>query len=629
MLYLPLYADQKRQPDAAVRAEGKLEIFTLSTPPSFSFSSKNAPFLLSAALRLITLIVLLTSSMPASFAADTDFLGIGQVLGLPPAGQDLTATSPAAPAQAVPATPPAAIVTTPQLGTQPPQFFDYSTNLKSDVFGANLFTGSFAREGAAQFNPDYVIATGDKIQVRFWGAFEYEAPLTVDPKGNIFMPHVGPVRVLGVRNQDLQKLIESAVRRVFRANVYSYASLAAAQPVRVFVSGFVNRPGLYSGTSMDSLLHYLDQAGGIDVDRGSFLDVEVKRGSYVRDTVNLYDFALNGDMPLIQLADGDVIFVAPRQNTVKVNGLAGNAKRFEFNDEARTVADLIRVAKPYPEATHVRVVRNTGTIKNVEYYPLSNAASVNLENGDELEFTADKKQGTITVRVEGETLSAQEYVVPYGTRIGTLLKQVRYSDRSDIKSLQLFRKSVRDRQKEMLRTALQRLEAAVLTVRSGTNEESMLRKNDADLMLQWVERAKAIEPSGQVMLAHADNLNGLLLENGDIIRVPSIDNLVLVSGEVLFPNTIAIEANKTVEDYIKTAGGYTQNADTSRIVIAHRDGSFEDTEENSGLFDADTVIRPGDEILVLPKVDEKYRQIAKEVMTMIYQMALGARVIIN
>ena len=33
----------------------------------------------------------------------------------------------------------------------------------------------------------------------------------------------------------------------------------------------MNRPGLYNGTSMDSLLHYLDQAGGIDAERGSFL----------------------------------------------------------------------------------------------------------------------------------------------------------------------------------------------------------------------------------------------------------------------------------------------------------------------------------------------------------------------
>jgi protein involved in polysaccharide export with SLBB domain len=157
------------------------------------------------------------------------------------------------------------------------------------------------------------------------------------------------------------------VRRTFRANVNSYASLAAAQPVRVFVGGNVTRPGLYGGTSMDSLLHYLDQAGGIDTERGSFLAVQVKRGNTLRGTFNLYDFLLKGSMPLLQLADGDVIFVPQRQGTVKVSGLVENAKRFEFATMAGTqpftVSSLAQIAKPLAQATHVRVVRNTGTGK--------------------------------------------------------------------------------------------------------------------------------------------------------------------------------------------------------------------------------------------------------------------------
>ena len=32
--------------------------------------------------------------------------------------------------------------------------------------------------------------------------------------------------------------------------------------------------------------------------------------------------------------------------------------------------------------------------------------------------------------------------------------------------------------------------------RSATNEESRLRKDEAELKLQWVERAKKVEPSG-------------------------------------------------------------------------------------------------------------------------------------
>lgn len=587
------------------------------------------------------LITLLLVTMISSAHAAGEIIGVDQAFSLPQS-QDASTIRPAMPAASSqpvfapspPLSSPAAVPAAPaapakDARSQPSSFFDYSVNLNSDVFGANLFSGAFARQGATQFNPDYVVAVGDQIQVRLWGAYQYESPLTVDPKGNIFLPHVGPVQVLGVRNQDLQRMVEAAVRKVFRANVYSYASLAAAQPVRIFVGGFVHRPGLYNGTSMDSLLHYLDQAGGIDPERGSFLDVQVKRGSQVRAMANLYDFLLDGRMPLVQLSDGDVIFVAPRQNTVTVRGLAENAKRFEFNDRSRTVADLARMAKPRAQATHVRVIRNTGTVKNVEYFPLAEASRITLENGDELEFTADKKPGTITVRVEGEHQSAQEYVLPYGSRMGDLIKQIQFTERSDAESLQLFRQSVKERQKLLLQTSLKSLETAALTARSGSTDEARLRKEEADLLLQWVERAKKVEPIGQVLVAQAAGRNELLLENGDILRVPAKDGLVLVSGEVLFPNAIAYDGGMSLEDYIRRAGGYTQNADVSRVVIAHRDGSFDEATGDRGflgLGGGAATVRSGDEILVLPRIDVKSRQVAKDLTQILFQIAVFAKV---
>lgn len=519
--------------------------------------------------------------------------------------------------------------------TQPPSLAaSQRTNQQSDTFGAQLFTGAFTSGGATQFNPDYLIATGDTLQVRLWGAFTFDAPLTVDPKGNIFLPHVGPVQVRGVPNAQLQSRVEAAVRRTFKANVNSYASLAAAQPVRVFVGGNVTRPGLYGGTSMDSLLQYLDQAGGIDTERGSFLAVQVKRGNTVRATFNLYDFLLKGSMPLLQLADGDVIFVPQRQGTVKVSGLVENAKRFEFATtetaaqpqiQPFTVSSLAQIAKPLAQATHVRVVRNTGTIKNTEYYPLAEASAVTLQNGDELDFTADKKPGTITVRVEGEHTSPQEYVLPYGTRLGALMQQIQLASDAEAQSTQLFRQSVKTRQKEMLATSLRSLEAALLTARSGSSDEARLRKEEAELTLQWVDRAKAIEPLGQVVVSQTSERDQLLLENGDIVRIPRKDGLVLVSGEVLFPNAVAYQTALGLGDYINRAGGFTQTADNARVVIARRDGSFEQTDA-SRLLNAATV-RPGDQVLVLPKVDEKQRQFWKDMTQIIYQIAVSAKVV--
>jgi protein involved in polysaccharide export with SLBB domain len=114
----------------------------------------------------------------------------------------------------------------------------------------------------------------------------------------------------------------------------------------------------------------------------------------------------------------------------------------------------------------------------------------------------------------------------------------------------------------------------------------------------------------------------LLLENGDVIKIPAHDGLVLVSGEVLFPNAIAYDSKLTLDDYIQRAGGYTQNADNSRIVVAHRDGSFDQGE-------SDLKMREGDQVLVLPKVDIKSRQIVKEMSQILYYIAVSAAVIIG
>lgn len=502
---------------------------------------------------------------------------------------------------------------------------DHLRNQTSDVFGAQLFTGAFSQPGATQFNPDYAITIGDQIQVRLWGAFTLDQTLMVDPKGNIFLPHAGPVNVLGVRNQELQTIVQNAVRRTFRNNVSSYASLAAAQPVRVFVGGNVNRPGLYNGTSMDSVLRYLDMAGGVDPERGSYLQIGVKRGQTTKAVINLYDFLLSGDMPMVQLADGDVIFVPAHMQRVRVKGLVTNAKRFEFDSRSQTVEQLMSLAKPHPTATHVRVVRNSGSIRNAEYYSLADASNVVLADGDELEFTADKKPGTITVRVEGEHNSAQEYVLPYGTRMGMLMENIAPTANAEMQSVQLFRESVKQRQKEMLATSLHNLEMSLLTARSGSSDEARLRKDEADLSLQWVERAKQIEPVGQVQISQASQRDSILLENGDVIRIPRKDDLVLVSGEVLFPNAVAYEENLNLQDYIDRAGGLTQMADNARIVVARRNGAFEQVNSKRLFSSAD--IYAGDQILVLPKVDDKKRQFWKDMTQILYQIAVSAKVV--
>ena len=105
------------------------------------------------------------------------------------------------------------------------------------------------------------------------------------------------------------------------------------------------------------------------------------------------------------------------------------------------------------------------------------------------------------------------------------------------------------------------------------------------------------------------------------------ESLVMISGEVLFPNAVAHEAQLGLADYIQRAGGFTQNANHTRVVVARMDGTFDQVEGTRRM--ARVTVQPGDQILVLPRVDEKNRQFWKEMTQIIYQIAVSARIVIG
>jgi protein involved in polysaccharide export with SLBB domain len=367
------------------------------------------------------------------------------------------------------------------------------------------------------------------------------------------------------------------------------------------------------------VLSYLDKAGGIDPDRGSFLDVQVLRGGKPRARFNLYSFLLQGSIEQLQLQQGDTVVVGARRSTVLVSGEAVNPYIFEFDKSEIPATELLALARPTPAATHLSIVRKVGADSRSEYHPLSEAAQVTIQNGDEVTVTSDKYPGTILVRVNGANLGERQLVLPYGARLRDVMERLRPAPQADTSSLQLYRKSVAVRQKELLDTSLRGLETYALTGRSATSEEAALRKTEADLILQFIERAKNVQPKGQVILASNVGAGDTLMEDGDTVVLPEKSNLVLVSGEVLFPNSLVFDGRARAEDYVNMAGGYTQNADNSKLVVVHQDGSVADALR--------TTLRPGDQIMVLPRIDTKKIEITRGITQILYQIAVAAKVV--
>lgn len=489
----------------------------------------------------------------------------------------------------------------------------------NNMFGSQLFGGTFHNSRGSGFNPGYQVSIGDTVTLRMWGAFAFDGQLIVDPQGNIFVPNVGPVTVAGVRNADLNGRVLSEVRRVYKANVNVYASLDVAQPVKVYVTGYVKQPGMYGGIASESILSYIDKAGGVDVERGSYVDVTVKRGGIVRKHFNLYDFLLNGVIDQLQLADGDVVVVGPREHVFSVRGEVYNAYDFEFGAPIISLQQALAIARPKPGATHVSIVRRQGSKKTTEYYPIADATNVKLNDGDQLVVTADRYAGTIQVRVEGAHSGEHALVLPYGATMAQVLAQVRANPLSRIDEVQLFRKSVADRQKEMLAVELQKLQEAALSAPSATSEEANLRAKEAEGITKFAALASKTEFKGQVVL-NEKTMSDVILEDGDVINIPERTSVVMVHGEVLFPNAVEWQSGMTANDYISHVGGYTQKADNSKIVVIHQNGKAEIAESG-------TKIASGDELMVLPKVKSKNIEITRGITQILYQLAVAAKVI--
>ena len=107
-------------------------------------------------------------------------------------------------------------------------------------FGSTLFGGDFAASETLGLNADYIVGLGDKVAVRIWGAASYEEVQMVDSQGNIFIPDVGPVRLGGVKNSQVNTTVKTAVARVYTNDVEVYTNLITAQTASIYVTGYVH-----------------------------------------------------------------------------------------------------------------------------------------------------------------------------------------------------------------------------------------------------------------------------------------------------------------------------------------------------------------------------------------------------
>jgi protein involved in polysaccharide export with SLBB domain len=505
----------------------------------------------------------------------------------------------------------------------PPSFGSGSANLPApEPFGSRLFTGNFSRTRQDGLNPDYVVMPGDRVQVNTWGALETSNVYLVDAQGNIFLPNVGPVQVAGTKNSELTLKVKAGLSRVYARNFEVYTNLLSAKPVAVFVTGGVVRPGRYAGVPSDSILFFLEQAGGIDARLGSYRSLQVLRGDQKVAEVDLYDFLLRGALPPIQFKDGDTVLVGQRGSIIELRGDVTLPATLEFKPGAVSGAQALAVVPGAARATQV-------TIEGIRSgVPISRTLSVGdfkgfaLRDGDSITLRGDGRAGTILVRLEGEFNGPSLLAVRRGARLVDVLNYVSVDPAlANPKAVHVRRSSVAKAQKTAIDDALFRLERSALLALSASQGEANIRVREAELTQKFVERARLIQPLGRVVTARDNQQRNVVLEADDVIVIPARTNVVRVGGEVMMTQAMMFQPNATAADYITDSGGYTDRSDRSRVIIIRANAEV-------AVGDTDLPVYPGDEILVPPKIDTKVLQNAVDVTQVIYQIAVSAAVVI-
>lgn len=484
-------------------------------------------------------------------------------------------------------------------------------------YGASLFQGNFARsQNGGAVNP------GDRIVLRLWGGdINIDDTFTVDAQGRINLPGVGLLPVAGLPHDKLVDNLRSKLAATGHADTQAYAAPLDARPVSIFVTGGVAKPGRYTGSSNDPVLGFLDQAGGIDPARGSYRVVRLLRDGDEIGSLDIYPFIRRGKMPAVRLQEGDTLVVDDKGPTVTATGAVRNAARFEFLKGKATGAALLELADPEARASHISLSGTRNGAPYATYLPLKELRHLVLEDGDHVQFMADATGDTMMIEVQGAVRGSSRFPVRRGARLADVQNFIAVEpERANLKAMYIKRRSVAARQKKAIADSLRRLEETALTASSSSAEESQIRAREAEMIAQFVERAKSVEPEGVVVLDSSADGGNLALEDGDIIVIPGKSDVVLVSGEVMVPQAMLWNKHKDMGDYVRAAGGYSNRADRDHVLIMRQNGAVSQNGDT---------IRAGDQILVLPRVESKNMQAVKDISQVLMQVAVSTGAVLG
>ena len=195
----------------------------------------------------------------------------------------------------------------------------------------------------------YRLAPGDQLVMSVFKIEGYEAKVEVLSDGTINLPRLGTVLVWGLTLEEARQKITKGYRQILRRPIV-YLDLARQRPIRVTVTGEVERPGIYtlqvnaskadidqglgSGGGWPTLVDVIARAGGITA-VGDLSSLELMRPSYTNGGQSKrykFDYLTvlknGGHAPNPLIYDGDSVRVVRADSPKTTDLIAGSISNF-------------------------------------------------------------------------------------------------------------------------------------------------------------------------------------------------------------------------------------------------------------------------------------------------------------
>ncbi|MFS2214270.1 SLBB domain-containing protein [Telluria sp. Tellsp104] len=442
------------------------------------------------------------------------------------------------------------------------------------IFGSEFFANgpsTFAPIANSPVPSDYPLGPGDELMIRGWGTIDIDYRATVDRNGTINIPTVGSVVLAGVKAGDAEKVIRTAISRLYKGVTVS-VNFGQLRAITVYVVGQANRPGTYTVSSLSTLVTALFASGGPNAN-GSMRRVQVKRGSKVAAELDLYSFIAKGDKSAdIKLLDGDTIYIPPAGGFIALVGKVNSPAIYELKNTNETVESLLDYAGGLPvvadprRAFLERIDPKKNRPRSVEEFALSGEGlKRTLKNGDVLNVTSITPDFSNAVVLRGNVDQPVRAPFKQGMRVTDLIPSREYLiSRESIKRQNSTVAAGNDQKdtSENASSIADRIGGLIDAV--NWDYAVVERVNRSDLSVQLIPFNL-----GNVF-ANPNGPDNLQLQPGDTVTIFSQQDVavpmdkrqvfVRVEGEVRVPGVYQMSAGDTLQTLIAKAGGPTSNA---------------------------------------------------------------------